>query len=86
MVSLISINLSFKVFADGRADGGLGNVVNKMMLTRVKTNSNDSRMTVPNLSYKTALKTAANMAPDDMAKLVFPHSLSIRPVLFSCLR
>jgi hypothetical protein len=46
-VSLISIHFSFKVMACGFRDGGLGKVVSKIMLIKVKQNSNDSKITVP---------------------------------------
>ena len=46
-VLLISLNFSVIVLALGDADGGLGNVVSKSMLTKVKINSNASKTPVP---------------------------------------
>ena len=46
-VVFISLNFCFKVMAFVRADGGFGKVVSKIMLSRVKINSNDSKIMVP---------------------------------------
>ena len=81
-VVLISINFCFMVIALVLSDGGFGSVVKRIMLKRVKMNSKDNKIMVPKFLYKTALKMAANMAPDDIAKFVLPHSFSMRFVLF----
>lgn len=85
-VVFISINFSFRVIDFVRDEGGFGSVVKRIMLNSVKMNSNESKTTVPKFLYNIALNMAANIAPDDIAKFVLPHSFSIRFVLFFVLR
>ena len=83
VVSFISVNFCINVIACGLADGGLGNVVKRQMLIKLKVNSNDNKTDVPKCLYKTALNGAANMAPEDMAKFVFPHSFNTTVALYA---